>query len=362
MPERPPLPHPHRGPRPPHRRDLLTWAATATAAAGLALTGCAASGLEAAPAPTGPLPSGPPPRGTRLSIASRRTELQLKASGRLDALPFTVSQWPNLTAGPDVIQGFRAGSIDLAGNAGLPPIQARAIGLDARIVAVRYQQRPLYHFATAPGTGIRRVRDFRGRRIAFSQGQAQGAVVLRALSQVGLGAGDVTLVPLTSTQFLTALQTGQVDVAPLAEPTLTRYLDQFRRDGAQVVRTDVLDLLSVLWAPGTVLRDAAKAAAVRDFLPFWVRGAVWEYEHPERWNTVYYVRDQEVSAEDGRRIAASLSVPAFPRRWERAVAWEQETADLLAENGLVPRIRAEDLFDRRFEPYAALSAPAAYRR
>ena len=346
--------------RPPRRRDLLAWTAAAT---GYALTGCAAPGVgAAAPAPTDPLPSGPPPPDTRLSIASRRTQLQLTASGQLDELPFTVAQWPNLSAGPDVIQGFRAGSIDLAVNAGLPPIQARAIGLDTRIVAVQYQERPLYHFATAPGTNIRRVRDFRGRRIAFSQGQAQGAVVLRALAEVGLGARDVQLVELTSPQFLTALQSRQVDVAPLSEPALTRYLDRFRRDGARLVRTDVVDLLSVLWAPGAVLRDEAKAAAVRSFLPFWVRGTVWEYEHPERWNTVYYVRDQEVSAADGRRIAASLGAPAFPRSWEKAIAWEQDTADLLAENGFVPRVRAEDLFDRRFEPIAAQSAPAAYRR
>jgi len=74
-------------------------------------------------------------------------------------------------------------------------------------------RRPLYVFATKPHSDIQDVAGFRGRKLAFSQGQAQGVVLLRALKQAGLKASDVTLVPLTSNQFLTALQAGQVDIA-----------------------------------------------------------------------------------------------------------------------------------------------------
>ena len=83
-------------------------------------------------------------------------------------------------------------------------------------------------------------------------------VVLRALKQAGIANGDVDLVELPSTQFLTALQSGQVDAAPLGEPTLTKYLTQYAGDGARRVPTDVVDLLTVLWAPIEVLNDPAK--------------------------------------------------------------------------------------------------------
>ncbi|MEU1346485.1 ABC transporter substrate-binding protein [Streptomyces sp. NPDC005775] len=311
--------------------------------------------------PSGKLPSGAPPPGTKLSIAVRSTQLQLKPSGLAKELPFGVSQWPNLSAGPDIIQGFRAHSIDLAVNAGIPPIQAHAIGVGAKIVAVQVRNHPSYVFATAPGSDIRSVADFRGKKVGFSQGQAQGVVVLRALKQAGLANKDVELVALPSTQFLTALQSGQVDVAPLYEPSLTKYLTQYGKDGARGVKSDVVDLLTVLWAPNEVLNDRAKAAAVRSFIPVWARGLTWAWENTDEWIDTYYVKDQGVSHEDGKRIVASLRKPQFPVSWDKAIAWEQETADLMAEGGFVPEQDVTALFDRRFEGIAAKAVADRYR-
>ena len=93
---------------------------------------------------------------------------------------------------------------------------------------MQVRRHPLYTFATAPGSSITEAEDFRGKKIGFSQGQAQGVVVLRALKEAGLKNSDVELVALPSTQFLTALQSKQVDVAPLGEPTLTKYLRPVR--------------------------------------------------------------------------------------------------------------------------------------
>ncbi|MGW1025262.1 ABC transporter substrate-binding protein [Streptomyces sp. NPDC002577] len=329
----------------------------------LSLAACAPQTRTAATAaePSGTLPTGSPPPGTKLSIAVRSTRLQLGPAGLQKDLTFTVSEWPNLSAGPDIIQGFRAHSIDLATNAGIPPIQAHAIGVDAKIVAVQVRPNPSYVFATAPGSDIKKIEDFRSKKIGFSQGQAQGVVVLRALKEAGLSNSDVELVALPSTQFLTALQSKQVDVAPLGEPTLTKYLGQYEKDGARGVKTDVVDLLTVLWAPTEVLNDEAKAAAVRDFIPLWSRGLVWAWEHTDEWIDTYYVKDQGVTKEDGKRIVASLHKPQFPVSWDKAIKWEQETADLLADGGFVPKQDASELFDRRFEGLAAKAVPAKYR-
>lgn len=340
------------------RRSFLAF----TGGAVLSLAACARhTGTGADTVPTRALPSGAPPPGTKLAISIHTSKLQLIGSGLDRKLPFTVSSWPNLTAGPDVIQGFRAHSIDLASNAGVPPIQAQAIDVGARIVAVQSRNHPIYSFATAPGTSITSADDFRGKKIAFSQGQAQGVVVLRALKEAGLKNSDVQLVALPSTQFLTALQSRQVDVAPLGEPSLTKYLSQYGKDGAVGVKTDVVDLLSILWAPIEVIEDEAKAAAIRSFIPLWAQGVVWAWEHSDEWIQSYYVKDQGVTAEDGKRIVASLSQPQFPVSWDKAIAWEQETADLMAEGGFVKKVKAEELFDRRFEGLAARAVAEKYR-
>ncbi|MCC8242835.1 ABC transporter substrate-binding protein [Saccharothrix luteola] len=326
----------------------------------LGVVGCATAGGASSPPPAGPLPTAIPP-GTKLNISIRTTLKQLEASGKLAELPFQVPEWPNVSAGPDVIQAFRAGSVDLASNAGIPPIQAAAIGFDAKIVAVAHREQPTYKFATAPGTDIKSPADLKGRKIAFSQGQAQGVVVLRTLKELGLRNDDVQLIALNSPQFPTALQSKQVDVAVLAEPSTTKYISQYGKDGARTIDMNAVDLLTVLWAPTSVLHDAAKTAAIKAFIPFWAQGQVWAWEHPDQWIDAYYVKDQGVSTADGERIVKSNPRPYFPPSWDRAVAWEQETAELLAEGGFTPPVTAADLFDRRFEGIATESVPAVYR-
>ncbi|MGQ4414472.1 ABC transporter substrate-binding protein, partial [Streptomyces sp. SAS_269] len=303
------------------------------------------------------------PAGTSLKISSYQNTQQLQFKlAKLPALPFEVSDWLNIGAGPDVINAFRAKSLDLANNAGIPPIQAHYQGFDAKIVAINVTRKPNYLFATKPGSDIRTAEDFRGRKLAFSQGQAQGVVLLRALKKAGLKYDQVTLVPLTSNQFLTALQSGQVDVAPLGNSQAPAYLKQYGSRGARVIKTDVVDLLNLLWAPRSVLADPAKAAAVAAYIPHWSKGQVWQYEHPDVWDEEFYVKTQNLTLDQAKSITALANKPLFPPSWDEAIRWEQETADLLAEGGFVKKFDVSSLFDHRFEAIAARAVPAEYRR
>lgn len=345
-----------------HRRVFLASLLGASAAVGLG--GCAKgdASADAKGAATRPL-IGKVPAGTSLRIASYQNVQQLQFRlAKLPALPFKVSSWVNIGAGPDVINAFRAGSLDVANNAGIPPIQAHYQGFDAKIVAIDLTRRPNYLFATKPGSDIRTVGDFKGRRLAFSQGQAQGVVLLRALKQAGLTYDEVTLVPLTSNQFLTALQSGQVDVAPLANSQAPAYLKQYEAKGARTIPTDVVDLLNLLWAPQSVLNDPAKAAAIAAYIPSWARGQVWQYEHADVWNEEFYVRTQNLTPQQARGISKLANKPLFPPSWDEAIRWEQETADLLAAGGFVKKFDVSSLFDHRFEPIAARAVPEEYRK
>ncbi|WP_369271052.1 ABC transporter substrate-binding protein [Streptomyces sp. R11] len=335
------------------------------AAAGVAgLSGCADGSTAAAGegASTAPLAKNVP-AGTSLKIASYQNTQQLQFRlAKLGDPPFKVSNWLNIGAGPDVINAFRAKSLDLANNAGIPPIQAYYQGFDAKIVAINITRKPNYLFATKPGSDIRSVDDFKGKRLAFSQGQAQGVVLLRALKKAGLKYDDVELVPLTSNQFLTALQSGQVDIAPLANSQAPAYLKQYEGKGARVVTTDVVDLLSLLWAPVSVLNDSAKAAAIAAYIPYWAKGQVWTYEHPDVWNREFYVKTQNLTLPQAEAITELANKPLFPPSWDEAIKWEQQTADLLAEGGFVKKFDVSELFDHRFEGIAAKSVPAEYRK
>ncbi|MFE1883655.1 ABC transporter substrate-binding protein [Streptomyces diastatochromogenes] len=346
-----------------HRRVFLTSLLGASAAVA-GLSGCAdgSAAADTRGAATKPL-ADKVPSGTSLKIASYQGTQQLQFRlAKLPPLPFTVSSWVNIGAGPDVINAFRAKSLDLANNAGIPPIQAHYQGFDAKIVAINITRKPNYLFATKPGSDIRTVADFKGKKLAFSQGQAQGVVLLRALKQAGLKYDEVKLVPLTSNQFLTALQSGQVDIAPLANSQAPAYLKQYEGKGAHTIPTDVVDLLNLLWAPQSVLNDPAKAAAIAAYIPEWAKGQVWQYEHADVWNEEFYVKTQNLTLDQARGISKLANKPLFPPSWDEAIKWEQETADLLAEGGFVKRFDVSSLFDHRFESIAAKAVPAEYRR
>lgn len=346
-----------------HRRAFLASVLGAsTAVAGL--SGCAKGDASADTkgAATTPL-ADKVPAGTSLKIASYLGQQQLQFRlAKLPELPFTVSNWLNIGAGPDVINAFRAKSLDLGNNAGIPPIQAHYQGFDAKIVAIDLTRRPNYLFATKPGSDVRTTAGFKGKRLAFSQGQAQGVVLLRALKQAGLTYDEVKLVPLTSNQFFTALQSGQVDVAPLAISQAPAYLSQYGPKGARAIDTDVVDLLNLLWAPQSVLNDPARAAAIAAYIPQWAKGQVWTYEHPDEWDEEFYVKTQNLTLPQAQGITRLANKPLFPPSWDEAVKWEQETADLLAEGGFVKKFDVSSLFDRRFESIAAEAVPEEYRK
>ncbi|MFJ4947951.1 ABC transporter substrate-binding protein [Streptomyces sp. NPDC088760] len=346
-----------------HRRAFLTSVFGASAAVA-GLSGCAQGNAAAdtGRAATEPL-AAKVPAGTSLKIASYLGQQQLQFRlAKLPELPFRVSDWVNIGAGPDVINAFRAKSLDLANNAGIPPIQAHYQGFAAKIVAIDITRKPNYLFATRPGSEVRTVADFKGKKLAFSQGQAQGVVLLRALKKAGLAYDEVKLVPLTSNQFFTALQSGQVDVAPLAINQAPAYLKQYEPKGARAIPTDVVDLLNLLWAPQSVLNDPAKAAAIAAYIPQWAKGQVWQYEHPDVWNEEFYVKTQNLTLAQARSITKLANKPLFPPSWAEAIRWEQETADLLAEGGFVKKFDVSSLFDHRFESIAAKAVPEEYRR
>ena len=343
------------------RRTLLRSVLATGAALGLGACAAPTSG-GATLAADAALPKSVP-TGTSLAIASGlgQTQLELQLSGLLKTLPFGVSGWPNLSAGPDVLAAFRAGSLDVGINAGIPPIEAYNQGYQTRIVAINLTRSPTYVFATKPHSTIESVADFRGKNLAFSQGQAQGVVLLRALNEAGISYKDVHLVNLTSDQFLVALEAGQVDIAPLAVSQLPNYLNSYGKDGAHSVTTDVVDFLTVLWAPDSVLQDAAKAAAIAAFVPIWAKAVVWVYENPAAWEQDFYVKTQSISAAQAKSVVGLSPKPWFPESWDSALTWEKQTVALLAQGGFVKSFDPTSLFDRRFEGLAAAAVPATYR-
>ena len=202
---------------------------------------------------------------------------------------------------------------------------------------------------------MRTLADLRGKRIAYSPGQAQGALVLRILHKVGLSQKDVRLVELPSTTnvYANALQSRLVDAAPLGVVFAKRYLASFGKDGAKVLQHGLRDDPAYLFAPASVLADPAKAAAIREYVKYWARATRWIESHSDLWAQAYYVKDQGLNAEDARYTVQSYGIAEFPGDWTAPIARQQQTLDLVAKETGEKSFPAADLFDRRFERVAS---------
>ena len=292
------------------------------------------------------------PPTTRLELGDPSVQKQLELAGELAALPFTV-EWQNISGGPQTTEAFRAGALDGGSVGDTPPIHALFTGLDVKIVTVQVRQKPMYGLAIAPGARVDSIAALRGKSIAYSPGQAQGALVLRVLAKAGLSRDDVRLVQLISSEFKDALASRQVDAAPLASINLRRYLSEYGAEGATAIPHEVADGYSFFYVRTPVLEDANKAAALRHYARVRTRSQLWAHHHPEEWIAGYYVAAQGLSAEEARHVVDSLGAPEYPRDWTEAIARTQQTVDLLAEATGQQPFDAARLFDRRFEAVGA---------
>ncbi|GAA2274772.1 sulfonate ABC transporter periplasmic sulfonate-binding protein SsuA [Streptomyces ruber] len=295
---------------------------------------------------------------TTLTVGAPELKVALELSGQIDELPFKV-EWANISGGPKCSEAFRAGALDICSAAEIPSIHAHWTGLDTKLVATELREdpvaHPIYELGIAPGADIGTLEDLRGKKIAYSPGQAQGTLVLRILAEAGLTQEDVELVELASTDdvYPTALGNKQVDAAPIGGVNIKRYLTKYGADGGTTLAHGLRDDPTHLWALTETVADARKSAAVRELIRFWARAVVWVDEHPEEWIEGWYVEDQGLSREDGEYLVQQKGHPDIPADWDDVIERQQQTVDLLAREQDREAFEADVLFDRRYESVAA---------
>lgn len=342
-----------RRPHPSYRRALAGVLGTAL----LVLTACGGDDGDKLAA-SADLPE-EVPSGTVLTLGIPRAEVALEVSGLIDEVDGYEIEWANISGGPQSIQAFRAGALDASSVAEIPPLFATWTNVPVKVFAVQETVDPLenstYQLGIAPGADVEDLDDLEGQRIAYSPGQAQGALVLKVLQEAGLSQDDVELIELQSVDdtFTNALASDQVDVAPLGGVQLASYLSQYSSDGAAAIPTGVRDDASVIYGPVETFEDPAKAAALRDFVELWVRAEQWIKDNPDEFIQAYYVDREGLNFEDGQALLESSGNKVVLGDWDEFIERHQDTADLLSSEQDQPEIDVEDLYDRRYEEVIA---------
>ncbi|SDD08132.1 ABC transporter substrate-binding protein [Glycomyces harbinensis] len=336
------------------RRTLL---AGAPAVAALALAACSEEPSGPVLAADADLPTAVP-EGTRLVIGDPAQQLAFELSGLLGQLTFDY-EWANISGGPKSAEAFRAKSLDISSVADIPPIHATWTNLPVKIVAAAGRidplEHPIYDLGVAPGVDVASLEDLAGKKIAYSPGQAQGALILRVLDAAGLSQDDVELVELPSTAdtYSNALAGGEVDVAPIGGTQVKSYLNKYASDGATAIPHGLRDDPWTLYAPIEVLEDADKAAAIAQYVRLWGAAKLWTRANREEWINAWYVDHEGLPYEDGEYLFDREGEPDFPETWDETIERHQETIEVVAEGTGNEVFDAEEIYDRRFEPLVA---------
>jgi sulfonate transport system substrate-binding protein len=336
--------------------------------AGIAVLAAALSALAACGGRSGttlelsaPLPD-KVPHGTVLRVGDPTIQAIVQASGldkQLGDAGVKV-EWANISGGPQSIQAFRGNKLDCSAVADIPSLFAAWTGTSTKIVfqsvTIDPLQHPIYVLGTAPGSGITSLADLRGKKIAYSAGQAQGALVLRVLQKAGLTQKDVNLVDLTSTNdsYVTALGSKAVDVAPLGATNVKKYQQKYPGGGA--LSTGIRDDASTLYCLTSSVKDAGKAAALKVYVALRAKALLWENTHPDEYAKAYLEDNQGLSAADAKDVIATGGLKGIPATWDAADTRLQQTADLLAAEQNHPKLDVGTLIDLRFEKIEAAAA------
>jgi len=349
--------------RNPHRTRLIATAGALALAVLLAGCGGDAEASGEKLAPDAALPT-VVPAGTKIVVGDPTTQKALELSGQLDKFTADV-EFANLSGGPQTTEAFRAKALDIGAVAEIPSIHATWTGLKVKIVASKFRQdpigHPIYELGIAPGVQVKTLEDLRGKKIAYSPGQAQGALILKVLKKAGLTKEDVKLIELPSTGdiYPNALAAKQVEVAPIGGVLIKRYLGKYGKDGATTIRHGLRDDATHLYVDAASLENPAKAAAIREYVAAWGVAQDWIDKHPKEWIEGYYVKDQGLTTEDGQWLVDNAGRPDISSDWSDAIKRHQETIELLAKETGNPVIQATDLYDLRFQAVAADAIKAA---
>lgn len=148
-------------------------------------------------------------------------------------------QYIRFTAGPPQFAAFRSESVDLGlfGTAGM--VVGASQELDYRNFYIQIASNYGDGLVARPDSGITRLHDLRGKKIAFVRGTSAHLGLIKALQSGGLSPSDVTMIHTDLTAMTPAFANRDVDAAYSWEPWISR-MQEF--GGRVIVRSNQVGL------------------------------------------------------------------------------------------------------------------------
>lgn len=347
------------------RRQFLSVLGAAAAAA--ALTACGGSASSVSTAASGSAASAGSTGGIDLSGVTLRIAAASASNGHglvqaagLDDTPykvdFTVLQGGNL-----VMEALAAGQIDLGTGSQIPPLAASqaANGGNFKIIGVRRMHTLDQELIIPAGSTLTEVAQLKGKTVGYVKNTTAHYFLEKMLEEAGLEWTDIDAVPLTTSDGLSAVLTGEVDA-------LASYGNAIRTAKAKGCTTlrSAADILSgdyYWYAAPDAIADSATHAALADWLSRYNEAAEWARQNPEDYAKFYADltgedKDDVLERFTEEEAQTHLSVRPIT---DETIASEQDIADTFYKLGVfTEKIDVTPLFDHSFD--AELAALPQY--
>ncbi len=173
------------------------------------------------------------------------------------------------------LEFLNAGSLDLGSTAGAAALLGRIHGNPIKVIYV-YAKPEWTALVTRKNTGIARVADLKGKRVAVTRGTDPYILLIRALQRTGLTEKDISEVLLQHQDGRLALDKGDVDAWAGLDPMMAQA--QLESGDVLFYRNPDLNTYGVL-----DVREAfvvQHGDIVRRMLQVYERGRHWALHHP----------------------------------------------------------------------------------
>jgi len=212
-------------------------------------------------------------------------QAMLEAAG-LDKTPYKV-EFHVMQGGNLVLEAMAAKQLDLGTGSQIPPIFASrsANGGNFKIIATKKSATIDQELVVGGDSAIKSVADLKGKKIAYVKNTTAHYFLAKMLETAGVDWNDVNAIPMTTSDGLSALLTGEVDA-------LASYGNAVRAAHAKgaVTLESAQHVLSgdfYWYASPEAIADPAKHAAIVDYLSRYHEANEWARNHPQEWADYY---------------------------------------------------------------------------
>jgi sulfonate transport system substrate-binding protein len=238
--------------------------------------------------------------------------------------------WVEFQSGPPLLEALNSGAIDIGQTGDTPPIYAQAAGSKLVYLAAAPDVGKRSGILVREDSGITKIADLKGKRVAFTRGSSAHNVVVRLLANAGLTFADIQPVDLQPADAAAAFRNGGIDAWAIWDPFFA---------------------LGQRFPNARTLSDAEKAPSNRFFLagadyaaqnPDAVSTFVQELDRASRWATAHPADLAALFSSvtgvdpDVEKIVAARDVYTIHYLDNTIIHQQQQIADAFQQLGLIP--------------------------